>query len=112
MGQHCDGTLNGSPVRLKPYNGRRVIHCDFTEGADNVVSVQPKRNAVVLAIHRDRPGVFVLWREILGYGNGEHSILPAREEMRWLAQVGTAGLYTVIGSDLNIKLLVGIAAEV
>src|ERR1700736_350365 len=95
MGQHCDGTLNRSPVRLKPYDRRRVVHGDLTERADNVVSVQPKRNAVVLAIREDCPGVLVLWREILGYGNGEHPILPAREEMRRLTHVGAAGLHTV-----------------
>src|SRR5690349_5660587 len=107
MGQHCDGTLYRSPVLLKPNDRRRVIHGDFTEGADNVISVKTKRNAVVLAVREDCPGVLVLWLEIFGYGNGEHSILPAREEMRRLTHIGTAGLDAVIGADRNVQLLFG-----
>src|SRR5579864_5802707 len=112
MGQHCDGTLNRSPVRLKPNDGRRVIYRDLAEGADHVVTVQPKRNAVVLAIREDCPRELILWREILGYGNGEHSIPPAREEMRRLTHVGAARLDTVIGPDRDVKLLFGVAIEV
>src|SRR5215475_11528744 len=112
MDQRRDRALNGDSIRFEANDRGRIAHCDFTEGADEVIRLQPKGNGRELAIRRNSPGVLILRREILGNRNCEHSIAPAWEEVRRLAHIWTTRLDPVVRTDRDVQLLFGIAIEI
>ena len=101
----CDRTLNRLSVRSNRMTGGVLWTAISLNGLDHVIRVQPKRNAGGLTVRDDRPGVLVLWREILRHRNDEHSPLPAGQEMRRLPHVGPARLDPVVGPNRNVELL-------
>ena len=64
-----------------------------------------------LAVGDDRPRQLLV-AEVLGHGDREDAPLPARQEVRRLAVIGTAGFDAVVGADRNVERLFQVAIEV
>src|SRR5438128_3975488 len=108
---HAGGPLRGRAVFVESQHWRRVSRCRFKQRRDFVVGMEARGDDHSLAIGNDRPGQLVL-AEICGDLQGEHPPLPARQEVRWLALIGTARLNPVVRSGRDIHFLLRIAIEI
>ena len=64
------------------------------------------------AVDDDRPRQPLLPRELLRHGDDEHADVTAREKVRRLAQVRTAGLDAIVRADRHVDGLRAIAIQI
>ena len=83
---------------LEPQNRRRVLDGDVDERTDEIIGVQANWNDGGLAVRDDGPGQTLFRRgEVFGDGDGEHSVLPAREKCVGCPRSGPPGSIRLFG---------------
>jgi hypothetical protein len=94
-GQRCDWTLDRRSVLLEPDHRRRVVEGNLAERADDVIRIQSERDAGDLAVCKERPRKFVLWRKVL---RDRNRVVPCRApgSMRLLAPTGISSSCCVL----------------